>query len=84
MMVSSVSLGHAATNPEVRGNESPPASGDPKVLNHLLDGLTHKVQGIANRLIFESRFDAKELGIPSGGIFVLTYSTTQTTRSSTP
>ena len=31
MMVSSVSFGHAATNPEVGGSESPPASSDPSV-----------------------------------------------------
>ena len=82
-MVSSVSFGHAATNPGVGGSESPPASGDPKVSNHLRDGLVHETRGIANRLTFESRVDARELRIESEGIFVFMYLSTQT-KSSTP
>ena len=82
-MVSSVSLGHAVTNPEGQGGESSPASGDPRVPDHLLDGLTHETRGIANRLIFRSRFDTREMKILSEGVGVGAYLTTKT-RSSTP
>jgi hypothetical protein len=82
-MVSSVSFGHTATNPEVGGRESSPASSDHKVSNHLRDGLAHETRGIANRLTFESRFDARELRIRSEGVLAFAYLTTQT-RSSTP
>ena len=82
-MVSSVSFGHVATNPEIVGGESSPTSSDPKVSNHLRDGLAHETRGIANRLTLEFRFDARELRIESEGISVVIYLTTQT-KSSTP
>jgi hypothetical protein len=83
-MVSSVSFGHAATNPKVgdRDGESPPASSDPGVLDHSRDGLAHETRGIANRLTFEFRFDARELRIPSEGVGGGVYPTGQI-RSST-
>ena len=81
--VSSVSFGHKATNPEDGGSESSPASSDPKVSNHLRDGLAHESRGIANRLTFESRLDARELRIESEGIFAFLCLGTQT-KSSTP
>jgi hypothetical protein len=81
-MVNSVSHGHAATTPEVGGNESPLTSSDPKVSNRLRDGLALKTRGVANRLTFEPRSDARELKILSAKIFVFIYLTTQS--SSTP
>jgi hypothetical protein len=82
-MVSSVSFGHAATNPKVGGGESLPTSSGSRVSDHLRDGLAHETRGIANLLTFESRFDARELRIPSEGVGVGAYPTTQT-RSSIP
>ena len=58
-------------------------SSDPKVSNHLLDGLAHETRGVANHSTFESRLDARELRILSEGIFVFIHLTTRTT-SSTP
>ena len=77
IMVSSVSLGQTATNPEVRDSEPPPTSGGPKVPNHLLDGLAHETRGIVNRLTFESWLDARESRILSEGISVVISLTTQ-------
>jgi hypothetical protein len=82
-MVNSVSFGHAVANPGVGDGESLPTSSDPRVPDHLRDRLDHETREIANRLTFESRFDARELIIPSERVDVGGYRTTQT-RSSTP
>jgi hypothetical protein len=82
-MVSSVSFGHAAAKPGVGDGESPPTSSDSRVSDHLRDGSAQETRGIANRLTFESQFDARELRIPSKRAEVSAYLTTQT-RSSTP
>ena len=68
MTVSSASLGHAATNPEVGGSRSSFSPHDPTVLDYSRDGLGHRVRGIANRLTFESRLDARDLRNPAENI----------------
>jgi hypothetical protein len=83
MTVSSVSLGHTATNPRVGDDESLLTFSDLGAPEHVPDGLTHEIKGIANRLTFESRLCTRELRILSERIVVFIYLTTQTT-SSTP
>ena len=58
--MSSVSLGHAATNPEDRGSVIVITLRSRGVRDHLRDGSGHRVRGITSRLIFESRFDARD------------------------
>ena len=79
MTVSSVSLGHAATNPEAGDSQSPLSPQDPRALNRLRDGLTHETRGIANRLTFESRQNGRDPRNSSGD--TLTLPAMQTTSS---
>jgi hypothetical protein len=49
--------------------------------NHIRGGSAHETKGIANRLTFESRFDARELKFSSEGVGVGVYQTMQTKSS---